>query len=94
MDNKTVCISIEGLYDAFGESLMFGKIRKTRQDNVVYFDYFDLKYTLVCMDGEEVEVIRDCGDILFLSNKNGEKNCTFALTKKEFDIAIGGQNNG
>jgi hypothetical protein len=46
------------------------------------------------MDGEEVEVIRDCGDILFLSNKNGEKNCTFALTKKEFDIAIGGQNNG
>ena len=54
--------------------------------NVVYFDYFDLKYTLVCMDGEEVEVIRDCGDILFLSNQNGEKDYIFSARIKRKDL--------
>ena len=94
MDNKTVCISIENLYNTFGKDLMFNTIKHTKQDDNEYFDLIDFYGTLVCMDGEEVFILDKNQSIMFLLNQNGENDCIFALTTKEFNVAIGGQNNG
>lgn len=96
MDKKLVCINIENLYNTFGNDLMFNKIKHTEQndDDNEYFDLIDFYGTLVCMDGEEVFILDKNQSIVFLLNQNGENDCIFALTRKEFNIATGGQNNG
>ena len=84
---KTYCVSIKALYDKFGENLPSGNTI----DIVSWDGYYDLRDkhgNLVCMDGEECEVVYELSSRMYkFTNKNGEFDTTFYLTKEEVSHA-------
>lgn len=84
---KTVCISVESLYEKIGVFLTYGTINKYVEDDSVYYDFYDVDGVIACMDGEEVEIVYQDNNIVELLNKNGEPATRFKLTKNEFEIA-------
>lgn len=84
---ETVCISVQALYDKYGENLPSGNTI----DVVSWEGYYDLRDehgNLVCMDGEECEVVYELSSRMYkFVNRNGEYDATFYLTKEEVDIA-------
>ena len=84
MIGKTVCLSIERLYEKYGESLTHCTI-STKDEG--YFDLRTIEAGIVCMDGEECEVLKDDEFGITLINRDGEADCEFKLTKEEFEIA-------
>lgn len=81
---QEVCLSIEGLYKAFGENLSFGKIRAIEDKDGSYFDFYNRDGELACCDGEIV-VIVSCNDHIYTLQNDDMK---FKLTKQEFITAL------
>lgn len=81
-------ISIKMLYEGIGDLLSYGYIEHEfqKETNTHYYDLYDDKGHVVCMDGEECEIYFD-GNLYKLINKNGEVETEFYLTKEEFEIA-------
>lgn len=88
------CISIEALYNKFGSALEFCNIKTIQtNDKSKYFDLFT-NVGLVCMDGESCNIISNDGDVVVLSNEEGEIDYNFMLTIEEFNVAtLGGFKN-
>lgn len=71
------------------------KLDKSGRTDLGYFLNKSLKYlkdkngTVLCMDGETcvVKLVDDLGNVI-LVNDNGECNTSFALSKKESEVAI------
>ena len=82
---KEVGISVETLYNEYGNILTYGTIR-TEEDN--YYDLITNDGDLACMDGEICHVMYNNEDDVILINEEGEENFTFRLTKEEFGIAV------
>ena len=59
--NDTVCISIESLYDRYGENLSHGGIVYTPKgvdnESCSYYDLYNGFGVLDCMDGEECVIV-------------------------------------
>lgn len=86
---KTTCISLADLYNKFGEKLTYGTIEKSYQEetDTEYFDFYNNKHGLSCMDGEVVYIEYLDDNIVELINKDGEIDTSFKLSKEEFEIA-------
>lgn len=87
---KTVCISLETLYNEIGENLTHAVIEKTYQEetDTTYYDLRNNSRDLVaCMDGEEVQIISENENVVEFLNTNGEIDMIFKLSKEEFNIA-------
>ena len=84
-------LSIEKLFKEFGERLKNTKVEhvpsKTGGFWDEYFNLYNPKEELACMDGETVQVIKDEGNILTLMNSTGMGDIEFELTETEFKIA-------
>lgn len=85
MISKKVCISVQALYEAFGENLRLNTI--TTEDDG-YYDLYNEHGELACMDGEEVSITQEGSDLTSFVNNNGEYSVYFALTHKEAIIAV------
>ncbi len=84
---KIVCISIEALYKEFKD----GKLSRCYvevDDNGTYYDLYTYDGELVCMDGEEVNIVETGDNLVTLRNDNGEYTVYFTLTKEEFEKAV------
>lgn len=84
MEN-TVCISVQNLYETFGDNLRLNTI-STEDDG--YFDLYNEHGELACMDGEEVNITETGDTYISFVNNNGEYSVYFALTHEEAKIAI------
>ena len=92
MDNKTVCISIASLHNSkYGNNLPSGNHIEISHCNGgdYYYDLYDKHGNLVCMDGEECEVVYELSSRMYkFTNRNGEFDTTFYLTKEEVGEAV------
>lgn len=86
---KEVCISLESLYNELGGDLTYGTIKKSYQEetDTEYYDFYNNKHELACMDGEVVNIEVKERDYYVLLNTNGEVDTDFILSKEEFGIA-------
>lgn len=85
---KRVSLSIQTLYEHFGERLKCGNyIQRTVDGDNTYFDLRTDAQGIVCCDGEEVLVNSITGNHICCLNDSGEDNAVFELTKEEFGIA-------
>lgn len=89
-NTKTVCVSVKTLYERYGKNIVNGEIEcsPVGQENPTcdYYNLYDRYGQIVCMDGEECEIVDDTNDVLLL-NRDGEFDVTFTLTKEEFAVA-------
>lgn len=86
-----ICVSLKELYN-FVEQNQNGKatygdvIATTMVDfDETYYD-FNVNDTLVCMDGEEVEIISEEEDSVTLHSINADDGLNFKLSKEEFGV--------
>lgn len=79
-------LSVSALYNEFGENLEYCHIEHTPDGDNDYYDLHSGSY-LVCMDGEQCQIILQNEDIVELSNTDGEAEKTFRLTAQEFAVA-------
>lgn len=85
---KNCCVSIEALYDRFGENLPSGNTIDAYSSDG-YYDLRDKWGNLVCMDGEECEVSYEPDSQMYkFTNRNGELDTVFYLMKEEADCTI------
>lgn len=85
---EKVTVSLETLYkETKKHKTSFGYNIDTSEKG--YYDLKDKFGNTVCMDGEtcEVKTISGLGDLILI-NRDGEKETTFTLSKKEADICI------
>ena len=90
MDKKdySVCLSVLALKKEFGDDLEHTRIEYTFDEKEgEYYNLYNDKNELCCMDGEEVLIIKDGGSDLTFVNQNGLKDVEFKLTLAEFIIA-------
>lgn len=89
---KTCCVSIKALYNKFGEHLPSGNcIELSQYNDHYYYDLRDEWGNLVCMDGEECEIVYELSSRKYkLTNRNDELDTTFYLTKEEINCAAFG----
>ena len=82
-----VCVSVQALYNEYGEDLTYNEIEVS--DSTTHGKYYDLYADsgLVCMDGEECEVIARTNNSILLANRNGEVDTHFELSSEEFERA-------
>ena len=87
---EKITISLENIYNRFGGHLEYGRIEKKTYDEGIYYDLYNKKGELVCMDGEICNIK---GGMIFsngyvLENLNGENDALFMLTFKEFETGV------
>ena len=81
---NTTCISIEALFNKYGNNLPSGNyIEVSYGEDMCYYDLRDKHGNLVCMDGEECEIAYAVPGLYKLTNKEGEIDTTFFLTIEE-----------
>lgn len=80
---ETVTISLETLYNKFGEDLCYNEIEKEVDGDTEYFDLYE--NGLVCMDGETCSVGFRNDDKVTLINSDGEVDKYFSLSTEEFE---------
>ena len=84
---KTACISVQALYNKYGENLPSGNTVDVDSWEG-YYDLRDACGNLVCMDGEECEVVYELASRMYkFANREGEFDTTFYLTPDEFKVA-------
>lgn len=83
---KKVAVDLAILYSKYNGNLIYGEIETVIQDGIEYYDLYT-NGQLVCMDGEECEVLETNENFTTLKNINGELETTFKLTIQEFKIA-------
>ena len=98
MDEKiTVSISLKALYDngikGWGEYYI--ETEPSNEDEIDepgeaeeygYYDLYD-NNGVVCMDGEDCEIVNIDEDEVLLCNRDGEKEKLFTMSKETFEIA-------
>lgn len=82
---NTVCISVQALYEIFGENLRLNTI-STEDDG--FYDLYNEHGELACMDGEEVSITEKGDTYISFVNNSGEYSVYFALSHEEAKIAI------
>lgn len=80
---ENVTISLETLYNKFGEDLCYNEIEKEVDGDTEYFDLYE--NGLVCMDGETCRVDFKNDDKVVLINFDGEVDRYFSLSAEEFE---------
>lgn len=97
---EKVCISLAALHNKFGDNLPSGnRIEVSYCDSdsfycnsfngCYYYDLYDQHENLVCMDGEECEVMYEPSSRKYkFINREGEIDSVFYLTKEEVDEAV------
>ena len=86
---KTVCISIQALYEKFGSKLTYTIINKTREGKNQYFDLYNLHDDMIaCCNGECVQIIEENENVIVLLNIEGENDIKFELSREEFETAV------
>lgn len=86
-----VCISVQALYNKYGENLCYCGIDcNNREDSVNYCDLYNGFGKLVCMDGEEciIDDIDDKNEIITLMNEHGDEAAVFQLSFEEYRTAV------
>ena len=83
IEGMTICIDVHSLYNEF---------RGETESNTINVDgnYYDLETIgqgVVCMDGEEVEIIQVNENDCLLKNDNSEISTIFMLTNEELKVA-------
>lgn len=90
--NKAIGISVKALYDTYGEKLTYSRIKRTIDENDIYYDLYNDKNILAIMDGEtaigEIAIItnKDIDSITLVSTADG--NNSFRLSREEYGIAV------
>lgn len=88
---ETKCISVQALYEKYGEQLTNVKIdyisKGEENPDCDYYDLYDRYGQLVCMDGEVCEVVSHENGVWTLINSDGEYDIEFELTDEEMEIA-------
>ena len=86
---KTVCISIQALYEKFGNKLTYTTIDKTGEGEHQYFDIYNLYDDMIaCCDGECVQIIEENENVITFLNTDAEKDIKFELSREEFETAV------
>lgn len=80
---ETVTVSLETLYNKFGEDLCYNEIEKEVDGDIEYFDLYE--NGLVCMDGETCSVDFKDENKISLINHDGEVDRHFSLSIEEFE---------
>lgn len=82
-----VTVSVKELYES---NIVTENVYIDTENNdngeIGYWDLYNNKYGLVCMDGETCEIISVNEDSIILKNEDGENDTEFVLTFKEADI--------
>ena len=87
--NKTACISIQALYEKFGNKLTYTIIDKTGEGEHQYFDIYNLYDDMIaCCDGECVQIIEENENVITFLNTDADKDIKFELSRKEFETAV------
>lgn len=85
---KTCCVSVKALYDKFGNYLPSGNYIRVSCEGDYYYDLYDKYGNLVYTDGEECEVVYELSSRMYkFTNRDGEFDAVFYLTKEEMDYA-------
>lgn len=82
-------LSIQSLYETFGEKLTYGYITTEQDDRGgFYYDFHNRYGKLACCDGETVEILgKENGVYTLLSDCSLEED-TFCLTEDELNYAV------
>lgn len=85
----SVYVSIKALYDAVIEPTC-GMIATETDDSgrVAYFDLYNRRGVLACMDGEECTIKEVRGDRIMLVNSCGDSEVSFTLSRDEAAVAL------
>lgn len=86
--NRDVCISIEALYDKYGNNTSVNTINVSHSNGCEYYDLYNKDGELACMDGETVTVFQENEHFVSFVNKYGETDVFFDLTPEEAETAI------
>lgn len=81
-------ISVQALYNQFGEKLYQGRIERNEQIGCCYYDLYNTDGTLACMDGEQVFVNSIDDGKYTLESVDGGESVKFTLTKEEMSVAV------
>lgn len=82
-------VSIQNLYETFGENLTYGRI--TTEENGsgdFYYDFYNRDGSLACCDGETVEILKKENGVYTLQSDCALEDAPFALTEDELNIAV------
>lgn len=91
--SETTSICLKALFESKGTYedtvyLRYGEILKSVDDEDEWFDLYNEKGGLSCMDGETISyAVNEYGDYV-CTNEEGEIAQTFKLTAEEFGIAV------
>lgn len=82
-------LSIQSLYETFGEKLTFGYITIEKCDGKDhYFDFHNRDGNLACCDGETIQILRKENGIYTLMSECSLEEVPFELTEDELNIAV------
>ena len=85
---KEVCVSLQSLYETGKElSDTTTYIQKDTDGELEWFDLHSKLGGVLCMDGEECEIVSIDNDFVTLLNREGDENTEFIFSKDEFEIA-------
>lgn len=93
---KEVCISLMTLFERYKNDMecekvdiSCGEIRHSYQEetDTHYYDLYNSKGEIMCMDGETCQVISELENEVMFLNQDGENDVEFTLTKEEFEYA-------
>lgn len=92
MKNETVGISLRALHRVFGDDLTYCYMESgiDEDDGGDYYELYD-SHGLVCLDGEEVQILGSADGKYFLLNTDGEIDREFILTTEEFNNGVFGR---
>lgn len=82
-------VSIQNLYETFGERLTYGRI--TTEENGsddFYYDFYNPDGELACCDGETVEILNKENGVFTLQSDCAPEEVKFSLTEDEFNVAV------
>lgn len=82
-------VSIQNLYEKFGEKLTYGYITTEEGDRGdFYYDFYNRDGELACCDGETVEILSKENGVYTLRSDCALEDTLFALTEDELNIAV------
>jgi len=87
---NTITVSLETLYSIFGRNLKYGVIEHgyQKETDTHYYDLETTSAGIVCMDGEECEVLQILDDRVLLANKAGEEETLFHFSMDEYKALL------
>lgn len=82
-------LSIQRLYETFGEKLAFGYITVEKcEGKDHYYDFHNRDGNLACCDGETAEILNKKDGVYTLHSDCALEDVPFSLTEDELNIAV------